>query len=858
MHGVNGHARIPATEPHVPHDDDRWQLAISLALDLESVSTTVLRKVFAADSVVFSQDDILRQIMAKSLLYLANLESYLPLDDLDRINDMFELPKHKKDSSEGSQRMLASVKINDDDRKDSKKEFTLENREKSCDNIFNVVFPWYNAHQAPSSPLGRQRIDDLQTRYVCHWKSSFIVGSREKVSLITPLTRFLAKAFVYAAEAGISAQSICDYLVCESDGMPCLSLSRQSSASSRERNSSTNLNTSSPAPSPCASEDGSQGSEVPFEFGMKCGLNEMYHAMSNATADMSASGSESMSKMRDRLSHIRSTISDLSEMVQTVNVVDQYGGIGDPCDDMNDISVTSLFDKMRGICMMCEYAIRSLSFASQVNRGMWRRNGNSVANLIYNYSRPVLSRNFRDLDIAALQLGVLWIGPRIVLRNMITIFEVSQVLPYVEVVKDEDKNKPEKGSHHTESGNAFKRKILRHQHYKSDVTIEHSCNLLADMLKTICHMVTYLPCDISVEKPIQKKFDMRDENSGDIMSEGLCLSLDRFIVHMILSGHRTLSKLGTAKHLVGKDDAVSDHMIEMAVRRVCSPYNKKLTGKDNKLVFDVNPAVAVAFFDPEFPFLSSSDLHTATEAMKSILDNRPYDDSILCENYPHAFGHFNAKGAHVIDSEPIIASSALPIPHPLFRPVRQVILGANCFEQFLCSALEFVMNPSCSVETPKKGSKSSTVSPVEPSILSELAARIVHLVTLRIHSDELPCSASSETESNWDPNLIFNLSRLQVESNHGVQSISQPQGLDWVLKKLWLLGDHTRYVMKEAGVDFAESDIVNHEKQSNAPDGDSKECSLSAKESELQARKLAAQKRAMAFIQKQVCNVVVF
>eukprot|EP00939_MAST-03C_sp_MAST-3C-sp1_P003140 g3140.t1 len=64
---------------------------------------------------------------------------------------------------------------------------------------------------------------------------------------------------------------------------------------------------------------------------------------------------------------------------------------------------------------LLEYPLRCLACDAQIECGMWRRNGHSLLNARYNYARVPLAMKFRDLDLRALQIGVLRSGPTLVL-----------------------------------------------------------------------------------------------------------------------------------------------------------------------------------------------------------------------------------------------------------------------------------------------------------------------------------------------------------------------------------------------------------------------------------------------------------
>lgn len=918
LHGVNGHVRIPKTEHHISRDDDtKWQVAISLVLDLESVSTSLLRNLFRAGSSgvdVGSQSHILASLAEKIFRQLSQLEPFLPLDDLGGVASMFGQPRPSAPP------MMTSVVVGGEG--DSHSRDSVEDRVRTGSKEGKSAFDIFSfaPSSAPSSPRVSSATatvssdvtpkpaltaEEPRVVYRCHWESSFIVGTRGKASLVTPLGRFLAKCFVCAAEEGVSEYDLKQYIDWSSGNKRDMG----DVTSSASHSSLCPSSAPSPSPSPLGDDD----TGVPFEYGMKYGLNEMYTAMSNVTADMSASGtakmnemytamsnataemgasSASMSDMHNRLSNIRSTISDISDMVQSVKVVEQYGGLSiDSEEDINsplhpDYSVSANY---KSVCLACEYALRSLSLAAQVERGMWRRNGNSVANLVYNYNRPILSRSFRDLDIATLQLGVLWLGPEVVLRNMVKVFEVFPGVVEAEGGGEgSDTSSLEASTSTTASvgaavssspgGDASDKKPKPRRRSlsdmmsgassddgKSDVTPEDGGGLMCGLLQLLCQLVTYLPCDLtgsrrstgqqSEEHRESKEDDAFDPGGRDRTGtrEGLNLALDRLVLHMLLGGKRNLSSLNTAKHMVGRDDAVSDIMIEESVRRLCTPHSNK--EGNSKLRIDPNPAVAAALFDPEFPFLTSSDLHTAAESMKALVVTSP---ARFLDCYPHHAGvtkllHESASAAFPV-CQPTIAKSAIPFPHPFFEPLRWKLLSCPFFLQLLSSVAEFLVGPDSDggVKKGDTNAKEDVTSALLPSTMGEMASRLVHLATLRLHAT--PSSSAPTFSGLLEVRFLSALGAMHASASDLRYTI--PSGLEWVLAQHWRGGEEAQRILRAVGVDLSSPSptlVPLHFSDKTSDTTHVGELSSQEEQQHLRAaRREAAQKRCMAFIKNQV------
>jgi hypothetical protein len=347
------------------------------------------------------------------------------------------------------------------------------------------------------------------------------------------------------------------------------------------------------------------------------------------------------------------------------------------------------------------------------------------------------------------------------------------------------------------------------------------------------------------------------------------------VLHMLLSGQRSLSKLNTAKHMIGKDDSISDAMIEESVRRVCAPTGGSKSSS-SKLSFDVNLVTARSLFDPEFPFLTTSDRHQAIETMKT-----------LCS----AGDAKNSSGTW----QPVLAKTALPLPHPFFSSLRGRLLSSSYFLQVLCSVVEFLVHPDNNSRG-KNGKSSNKKKPfgdssstLEPSTMGELASRVVHLATLRLHAFSDASVMAVDGALQWETRLIIALGTLHTSANKGdLQAFTAPPGLEWVLAQHWRRGGVAQDGLRGVGVDMtapliatggASADSSQRFLSANGgefpckdassssadltsagkSEGGSAASSLSAQQEQqlkLKARREAAQKRALDFINKQVIDRV--
>lgn len=147
-----------------------------------------------------------------------------------------------------------------------------------------------------------------------------------------------------------------------------------------------------------------------------------------------------------------------------------------------------------------DYPLRCLSFCAQVQSGMWRRNGSTAANLAYNYERPPLCKSLRNTDLTAIQTSMLVLGPNSILALIIDRYELSLFL---------------------------EKTCLGVATEETDKLAEYKGPLLADMLRTIILLTTYLPA-ILVDNTDSKQKEEKDMN--------IQFALKRELSHLLLSG----------------------------------------------------------------------------------------------------------------------------------------------------------------------------------------------------------------------------------------------------------------------------------------------------------------------------------
>lgn len=77
---------------------------------------------------------------------------------------------------------------------------------------------------------------------------------------------------------------------------------------------------------------------------------------------------------------------------------------------------------------LLELPLKSLAWFAQVSVGMWRRNGDAVSSLAYNYSRIALGKHMMDADIMLIQTSMLSLGSDVMLITLLDCLELVEVL----------------------------------------------------------------------------------------------------------------------------------------------------------------------------------------------------------------------------------------------------------------------------------------------------------------------------------------------------------------------------------------------------------------------------------------------
>jgi hypothetical protein len=449
--------------------------------------------------------------------------------------------------------------------------------------------------------------------------------------------------------------------------------------------------------------------------------------------------------------------------------------------------------KMMGLIVACEYAVRNLSFASQVEVELWRRNGLSVVNLIYNYHRSQFAKFFRDMDLTVVQLGILLIGPDTVLEKLASAFECSLI------------------------GSERERKLK----YSTRAL------MLSELLRWLILLVTHLPQQTLQSLPSdgESKIDLPFPPD----TEGISLSVDRLIAHLLLSGKTSKGKLQTVKETLRCATEIGDEEINASVRRLCLT---KQSHTSEPLTLEPKFREVLRLFDPEHPNLPPRDLQIAVDAVRNQRSKPEILSSLLSEVPERPLPH---------NALPIIFAASLPIPHPAFEAVRGLLLS-NSFVALLSTSLSIPSNTELANLTAAKDE-----AKIPRSTIISIVSRCVHLLTIQLHSTNL-----REESDSLPSQLNELLPILATIQRSGLlnEDVLYSQGLEWVLREYCWRSPAARQILAdnlyEGAVEIERA--INHR---------SEEIKVSAekeaiKDPILEKRKADARRRAMAAMQKNV------
>lgn len=495
-------------------------------------------------------------------------------------------------------------------------------------------------------------------------------------------------------------------------------------------------------------------------------------------------------------------------------------------------------DHYKAICFMVEYALRALSMSAQMDCQMWRRNGLGVANLLYNYNRPPLCRHFRDLDLTAVQLAIAWLGPDVVIENMLLHFECNPA----ELV----------GSRTSSIFTRTTRGML-----------------LSEFLKAAIQIVTYLPVSLTkdvegTESCSESKDDyvQQTSSSGIAPCEGLSLALDRLVAHKMLGGSNTVTDLAQLKPLLGNGTLIGDDSIDDSVQRLCAVRPQMVNSKSSEAtLFVFKPESCIPLFDPECPLLSTQELQTAVENVKSSLQRSDVLASMksLCPSTSDS-------------AVPILYPTAVPTPHHEMAIVRRLLYSPALLSA-LIDALTLCADGELVEITGSDGNSSAKVS---KAVAISIATRCVHLCTLQLHCLEY-CKINDvsqythhsdygdaylnhlwqgvdtflTTECDQWRGLLKSLVNLH-SSQLLAHDVCYGRGLEWVLLECGRISPPAKEYLISCGYNaYADERRTGvsaiGQKESGSSDGDAD----AERKRKLEARKLAAKKRAMDAMAKK-------
>ncbi|RYH21477.1 hypothetical protein EON65_20580 [archaeon] len=280
---------------------------------------------------------------------------------------------------------------------------------------------------------------------------------------------------------------------------------------------------------------------------------------------------------------------------------------------------------------LLDYPLRALSFNATVSINMWVRNGQSAANLAYNYNRPPLTKSLRDLDIIAVQISLLTLDPSLVLLMMLKRLELTFLYP----------NSSPPGH---------------------NVVNEYRAGLIRCFLKILVHVFGYPPITLS-------------KSGASEAVEGAERALARELFHSIFSGSSSSVDLERVKHMVGVIETISDQTFHNVLQNLCdkSPNEGgvKLALKEDSFVF----------FDPFFPNANSKQSEALLDRMRDRLTGKVDRD-----------GRYRNPEKFVYNPYcPLLLVEHLPIPHKEFMNLKSLLFNPfliNILHTILAYALQ--------------------------------------------------------------------------------------------------------------------------------------------------------------------------
>jgi hypothetical protein len=382
-----------------------------------------------------------------------------------------------------------------------------------------------------------------------------------------------------------------------------------------------------------------------------------------------------------------------------------------------------------------DYPLRNLALNAQVRLNMWRRNGLGIANTIENYSAPVLSRYFRDMDLTILQAVVcsilaasstsLWSPTATTSSSMKNLMKIFTLIIYRFEI------------HTYLEAAAMSRPTL------PENIPEESFQLMGAFLQVILWMFTYLPSAMVDQHSDTLSNEPRHILLQSIMMEkGVLSVVCRDVVHNILSGVTSFQGLNRIKIMVGSaNKTVTDQILQSAVQLVCTaasyaasaslttnsssaasaaaaPEGATMTtgGTTNTANSSTTTAAATVtasatsltledyayqVFDPEYMHLSPNKFSAALDRIKD-----------RCKQGSTALFYRYSSTSVANPFKPMIYPLAIPRPHRDFLGIRD-ILFTKYFSELLYRLLR--------------------LSALGKSNRVTILSRVLHLLTFQFH-----------------------------------------------------------------------------------------------------------------------------
>lgn len=364
------------------------------------------------------------------------------------------------------------------------------------------------------------------------------------------------------------------------------------------------------------------------------------------------------------------------------------------------------FDGIYGF-MLAETALRSFAFVAQVHCQIWVRNGLAPLHISSNFEYPPLCLMFRDIELHVLQIALNEYKDKSSFLNTARfIFELCDT-PFGDL----------------NTVPMAKKCIFRDK--------KTSIYLASELLRLLISMLTQLPVDFV-------------SNEG----QGLRGAIRREIIHQLLSGVRSRSKLQIIKSLLGcPEGLVSESLLQSVISDLCESSDQEgsVVGGPGKLV--LKPQFVLEY-DPENSHVMSdkkqTTFDTVLETRKSLRrDIGKY--KILLPPLPW----------------PVISCNSISLPHSAFGGTRS-LLYCEAFTDFLKYLVVSVM-PGAEISSRSLQAGGQIV-----------ITRVIYLLTLQLHCYSETTGHVRQLSSM--PVYATNCDHHQEVLNFDTLSVSQTEG----------------------------------------------------------------------------------